>query len=312
MVERIATRKSVEARAEGLLNSFPKDAFEALEETEREELYSGLGESFRARVTADLQKPYEAVRHYLDRIADSGKTPPAEGSSEWNENLALRRLIVQYGHYTLGLQVVAQGNLSCSKHGAIYAGGVESKGNEIYTPEAIAANALEDALSLAMPPTLPDGSSSSEDLSDPVVLDGELQKLIEGLDAMKDVDFSGEEAVLVISFLKDELTEKVLKSTDPAEYISSRISSRYEFDGQKRSSSIPRGSKDDAAFFLAHQTQMARSYLRTIAAGELPCVHEERYAGGVQSQGNKLFTTQEFAASGLKMILDQKHKPFKL
>lgn len=302
MVERIATAKSVADQADRILALVPAELREEHDlDGKREELIAGL--------KAGLVDPLKAVEHYINRIHWSGKNPTVGGSREWNENSALRRLTMQYGYMLMGLRTIAEGKHSCSKHGPVYAGGVKGKGSELFTPEVFAANALESAGKLNMERTLPDGTSSEADLNDPAVLDAELQRIVMATEAMADVELDSEEARQVLPYIKSLLKEKVLDSVDPAEYIDARIDSRYKVDVRKRTINIPKGSKDDAAFYLAHRVRTARAHLETLAEGTLPCIHEERYSSDGHS---KLFTTQEFAASAIEFIESQVLREFKI
>ena len=302
MVERIATAESIADEVDRLLVQIPA---ELQAELKIEEKRGEIIEKLKAQLT----DPLKAVEHYIDRIARSGKNPTSEGSLEWNENIALRRLTIQYTYMLMGLRIIADGKHSCSKHGVVYTGDSKGKGSEMFTPEVFAANALESADKMSMDRTLPDGTSSEVDLSDLSMLDAELQRIIMATDAMADVELNSEEARQVVPLLKGILKEKVLNSTDPAEYINARIDERYEIDTRKRSMNIPEGSKDDAAFYLAHRVRMAREYLETLAEGSLPCIHEEHYTSDGRS---KLFTTQDFAASALSSIEGQKLREFKI
>jgi len=300
MVERIATAKSITDEADRLLSQIPAELQAEFKlEEKRGEIIEGL--------KAQLTDPLKAVEHYINRIARAGKNPTAKGSLEWNENTALRRLTFQYTYMLMGLRIIAEGKHSCSKHGPVYAGNSKGKGSELFTPEVFAANALESADTMNMERMLPDGTSSEADLSDLATLDAELQRIVMGTQAMADVELDSEEARQVLPLIKSLLKEKVLKSSDPAEYIEARIDSRYKIDMRKRTINIPKGSKDDAAFYLAHRVRTARAHLETLAQGTLPCIHEERYAGG-----SKLFTTQEFAESALNSIESRMLREFKI
>lgn len=302
MVERIATAKSIADQADRILGLVPAELREEHDlDSKREELIAGL--------KAGLIDPFKAVEHYINRIHWSGKNPTVKGSLEWNENSALRRLTMQYSYMLMGLRTIAEGKHSCSKHGPVYAGGVVGKGSELFTPEVFAANALESADKLNMERTLPDGTSSEVDLSDPAALDAELQRIVMATEAMADLDADSKEAQEILPLIKDILREKVLKSSDPAEYIVAHITEHYEVNLRKMTMNIPRGSKDAAGSLLAHRVRMARAHLETLAEGELPCIHEERYTSDGRS---KLFTTQEFAASALESIESQLLQEFKV
>lgn len=302
MVERIATVKSVADEADRLIAQIPVGLqIELKLEEKRGEFIEGL--------KAGLTDPLKAVEHYINRITHAGKNPTVKGSLEWNQNTALRRLTLQYSYMLMGLRTIAEGKHSCSKHGSVYAGGVVSKGSELFTPEVFAANALESADKLNMELTLPDGTSSEVDLNDPAALDAELERIVMATEAMADLDPDSEDAQEILPLIKDILREKVLKSSEPAEYIVAQITDRYEVNLRKMTMNIPRGSKDAAGSLLAHRVRMARAHLETLAKGELPCIHEERYTSDGRS---KLFTTQEFAASALESIESQLLQEFKI
>lgn len=57
---------------------------------------------------------------------------------------ALKLLLVRFDVVSTALKLIATHDLSCGDHHVVYAGGVESEGNRIYTAQKVAKDSLED------------------------------------------------------------------------------------------------------------------------------------------------------------------------
>lgn len=136
-VEKIATQKSIQVEVDQMLERTPDPEIQRL-------ISTGL----RTRLIDELQLPYQAILHYLFRhySGEDGELSP-KALKKNPEALALNELRKAYQDLGGALSRIVSASLSlplsCNKHGSIYAGGVESAGNRIFSPQDLAANGLK-------------------------------------------------------------------------------------------------------------------------------------------------------------------------
>lgn len=107
-----------------------------------------IGDAYRARLL-DSSDPQDVLRRRLSRYAQ----PDGTISIPEEEHLdrAIHLLGVRRDHAVATLQLIASDrDLSCGDHHVVYAGGVESEGNRIFTPQRIAQGSLEEISKLRL------------------------------------------------------------------------------------------------------------------------------------------------------------------
>lgn len=113
--------------------------------------------------------------------------------------------------------------------------------------------------------------------------------------------------------IADAYRDSLLVSTDPAMVIRRRLSRYENADGTV---SIPKEERlDRALHLLLIRRDVATAALTLIASSKLSCGdHDVVYAGGVKSEGNRIFTAQKVAKNGLKDLAERgllEHRPVK-
>lgn len=118
------------------------------------------------------------------------------------------------------------------------------------------------------------------------------------IDRMMARTFSDVETEDHRKLIADAYRKSLLVSTDPGMVIRRRLSHYEQEDGTV---SIPREERlDRALHLLLIRRDVASAALKLIASSKLSCGdHHLVYAGGVKSEGNRIFTAQEVAQNGL-------------
>ena len=137
--------------------------------------------------------------------------------------------------------------------------------------------------------------TTSESIS--AATEAKVRTIFEGLIEGQELDEVAREQMF------EALRQHILDSLDPLKPLRDRLNERYgQPDGTIL---IPEEAKEDRALHLALvQLSVASSNLKTIAesVGKFSCSHETRYAGGVESPGNQIYTVQKFAANALEQM----------
>lgn len=132
----IATQESLTSELLRHLEATPDPAVQTL-----------VAEGIRKTLEERLWDPYEAVRHYLFRLHEQKDGGSIHASINANpKSLGINQIRRSFEELFPALSAIfSGGDLSCEKHGSIYAGGFESQANRIYTPQEIASRALTQA-----------------------------------------------------------------------------------------------------------------------------------------------------------------------
>lgn len=111
-------------------------------------------------------------------------------------------------------------------------------------------------------------------------------------------EFDGETRELLAENLREKIEEQL---DDPAQFLKYRLESRWtQPDGKL---DIPADELEDRAIrAVLMQLAVAKGSLELIVRGDLSCSHAPRYAGGVVSEGNRIFTAEEVAFNGLQEL----------
>lgn len=108
-----------------------------------------IGNAYRTQLLASTD-PSTVLRRRLSRYEQPDGTIAIPDSERLDR--AIHLILVQLGHGLASLEVIASGKLSCEAHEKAYAGGVESPGNLLYTPQKVAADGLGDIEAIVLEP----------------------------------------------------------------------------------------------------------------------------------------------------------------
>lgn len=114
------------------------ERFAEVEDAGRKQL---IADAYRSTILNSTD-PHMVIRRRLSRYET--EVGALEIPKSERLDLALKLLLVRRNFCLAGLSVIATSELSCGEHHVVYAGGVVSEGNRIFTAQQIAKNALKD------------------------------------------------------------------------------------------------------------------------------------------------------------------------
>lgn len=121
-------------------------------DVENEEHRKLIADAYRSSLLVSTD-PGMVIRRRLSRYENEDGTVSIP--KEERLDRALHLLLIRRDVASAGLGVIATSNLSCGDHHVVYAGGVESEGNRIFTAQEIAQNSLDDLEKLGLLEHLP-------------------------------------------------------------------------------------------------------------------------------------------------------------
>ena len=286
VAEKLATAKSIE---------------EALKR--RSEL--GEKELTREEFLEELRDPQFGINHYLNRLHRDSEGALLPESAKVPELQALEALLKEIAYLKRTLkELVGSEWFDCGRHPA-------PEGSDLPTPQALAVATLGRLLEQGgFRGVLPDGTMSEANLADPEERAAEIQRIISKLEGLQDLDIADPAVDQVLEMLTADVERQIVSNLNPAIYISDLISERYGLKG--REVAVPKGTRDEAAFLLAHHVNIAKASLEVLSTSKLSCEHERVYAGGNVSPGNSIFTPREVAQHCLDDFLEWRLKDVKL
>ena len=268
---------------------------------------SELGEKklTREEFLEELRDPFAGINHYLNRLHRNSEGALLPESAKVPELQALSALLTELAYLKRTLkELVGSEWFDCGRHPA-------PEGSDLPTPQALAVATLGRPLEQrGFRGVLPDGTASEANLADPEERGAEIQRLISNLKGLQDLDLTDPDVAQLLAVLAADVEDQIVSNLDPAFYISSLISERYGLKG--REVAVPKGTRDEAAFLLAHHVNIAKATLKVISTPTLSCEHERVYAGGNVSPGNSIFTPREVAQHGLDDFVQWRLKEVKL
>jgi len=265
----------------------------------------GEKELTREELLEELRDPFAGINHYLNRLHRDSEGALLPESAKVPELQALSALLTELAHLKRALkEIVGSEWFDCGRHPA-------PEGSDFPTPQALAISALSRTPERgSFGGVLPDGTTSEANLADPEERAAEIQRLISNLESFQSLNTADLDVVQLLAVLTEEIERQIVGNLNPAYYIGSLISERYGLKG--REVAVPKGTRDEAAFLLAHHVNIARATLEVISTSKLSCEHERVYAGGNVSPGNSIFTPREVAQHGLDDFVQWRLKEVKL
>lgn len=121
-------------------------------DVENEEHRKLIADAYRDSLLVSTD-PGMVIRRRLSRYEKKDGTVSIP--KEERLDRALHLLLIRRDVASAGLGIIASSNLSCGDHHVVYAGGVESEGNRIFTAQEIAKNSLDDLEKLGLLEHLP-------------------------------------------------------------------------------------------------------------------------------------------------------------